>query len=72
MSNVVRVGMAEYKIAKSPAVLVTLGLGSCVGVALHDSINKIGGLAHVMLPDSSLSNKEYFNPGKFANTAIDA
>ena len=25
-----------------------------------------------MLPDSSLSNKENFNPGKFANTAIDA
>lgn len=72
MSETVRVGMAEYKAAKSPATLVTLGLGSCVGVVLYDHIKKIGGLAHVMLPDSNFSVKKSFYPGKFADTAIDA
>lgn len=64
--------MAEYKTAKSPSILVTLGLGSCVGVALYDKTRKVGGLAHVMLPDSSLSRKKQYNPGKFADTAIKA
>lgn len=64
--------MAEYKAAKSPATLITLGLGSCVGVVLYDRMNKIGGLAHIMLPDSTLSSNKNFNPGKFADTAIDA
>ncbi|MGI5858496.1 MAG: chemotaxis protein CheD [Tepidanaerobacteraceae bacterium] len=72
MSVTIRVGMAEYKAAKSPATLITLGLGSCVGVVLYDSLTKVGGLAHVMLPDSNLSSKKDYNPGKFADTAIDA
>jgi len=67
----VRVGMAEYKAARSPAILISLGLGSCVGVALYESTKKIGGLAHIMLPDSDLSSKKDFNPGKFADTAIE-
>jgi len=62
--------MAEYKAAVSPAILVCLGLGSCVGVVLYDEVKKIGGIAHVMLPDSQLSKKKDFNPGKFADTAI--
>jgi len=64
--------MADYKAAKSPAILITLGLGSCVGVVLYDNLTKVGGMAHVMLPDSSLSNQKNFNPGKFADTAIEA
>lgn len=64
--------MAEYKAAKSPSMLVTLGLGSCVGVALYDKIKEVGGLAHIMLPDSSLSGQKRYNPGKFADTAIEA
>lgn len=64
--------MAEYKAAKSPATLITLGLGSCVGVVLYDKIKKVGGLAHIMLPDSNLSSQKNYNPGKFADTAIDA
>jgi chemotaxis protein CheD len=63
--------MGEYKTAKAPALLVSFGLGSCVGVTLYDGVRKIGGLAHIMLPDSSLAGKKDFNPGKFADTAID-
>jgi len=70
LSEIFRVGMAEYKAARSPAMIVCLGLGSCVGVALYDKLTKIGGIAHVMLPNSNLSTKKEFNPGKFADTAI--
>ncbi|MDN5330922.1 MAG: chemotaxis protein CheD [Tepidanaerobacteraceae bacterium] len=69
--EIIRVGMGEYKTAKAPALLVSFGLGSCVGVALYCGAKKIGGLAHIMLPDSSLTGKSDFNPGKFADTAID-
>lgn len=70
MSEVIKVGMADLKIAKDPDILTTLGLGSCVGIALYDPITKIGGLAHIMLPDSTqIKNNE--NKAKFADTALD-
>ena len=51
--NLIIVGMADLNVVKSPGGLTTLGLGSCVGIALYDSVNKIAGLAHIMLPDST-------------------
>ncbi|HML25802.1 MAG TPA: chemotaxis protein CheD, partial [Methanomethylovorans sp.] len=44
------VGMADYAVTRSPEKLTTLGLGSCVGIALYDPVTKIGGLLHIMLP----------------------
>jgi chemotaxis protein CheD len=67
MSTIV-VGMADLKVAKHPDTLTTLGLGSCVGICLYDSINKIGGLAHVMLP--SYKGFEGQTIMKFADSAI--
>ncbi|KNF08839.1 putative chemoreceptor glutamine deamidase CheD [Gottschalkia purinilytica] len=67
--KVIKVGMADYKTTKSPGILVTLGLGSCVGIALYDRNTKIAGLAHIMLP-SSLEIKNNSNKAKFADTAI--
>ena len=67
--NEIHVGMADLKIAKAPAVLTSLGIGSCVGVIMYYARGKIGGLAHIMLPDiESVKNKS--NRAKFANTAI--
>ena len=54
MSNIIKVGMADLKVCKSPDGLTTLGLGSCVGVAPRDPITKVGGLLHAMLPDSTV------------------
>jgi chemotaxis protein CheD len=69
--EIVNVGVAEYFVTHNPHMLASFGLGSCVGVALYDEKRKIGGLAHIMLPDSrSMSRKS--NPGKFADTAISA
>ena len=66
---VVKVGMADLKIARQPDILTTLGLGSCVGIALYDPTIKLGGLAHIMLPDSKqIKNNE--NKAKFADTAV--
>lgn len=65
------VGIAEYKVAQSPDRLVAYGLGSCVAVSLYDRNNKIGGLAHVMLPSSRAYSK-FFIKGKYADTAIEA
>ena len=62
--------MAEYKVMGNPAVLTSIGLGSCIGIVLYDAINKIGALAHIMLPrQSEAKNKS--NPAKFADTSID-
>jgi chemotaxis protein CheD len=69
MSELIKVGMADYKIGRNPDSLISYGLGSCVGIALFDSINKVGGLAHIMLPDSTQARSAE-NPAKFANTAL--
>ncbi|WP_069649584.1 chemotaxis protein CheD [Caloranaerobacter ferrireducens] len=68
--KVIKVGMADLAVSKSPCIITTLGLGSCVGIVLYDRKNKIGGLAHIMLP-SSLDIKNNSNKAKFADTAIE-
>ncbi len=70
MGEVIKVGMADLKICISPDSITTLGLGSCVGIALRDPITKIGGLAHIMLPDSTAIRNQT-NIYKFADTGID-
>ena len=70
MGNVVKVGMADLNICKSPDVITTLGLGSCIGLTMYDPVTKIGGMVHYMLPDSTqVRNNE--NIAKFADTGID-
>lgn len=64
-----KVGISDYKASRSPHKLITLGLGSCVGIALYDSSNKVGGLSHIMLPNST-QFKNNGNKGKFPDTAI--
>ena len=67
MSQMIKVGMADLKLCKAPDAITTLGLGSCVGIAIRDPITKIGGLAHIMLPDSkNFANTS--NIPKFADT----
>ena len=69
MGVVIKVGMADLKTGKAPDILTTLGLGSCIGIALWDPTTKIGGLAHVMLPDST-KIRNNTNIAKFADTGI--
>ncbi len=70
MSEIIKVGMADLKVCVSPNGVTTLGLGSCVGIALRDPVTKIGGLAHIMLPDSKAIRGSESNISKFADTGI--
>ena len=60
--------MAEIAVSRHESdVLVALGLGSCIGVALLDRASLVAGLAHVVLPESRPGSP---TPGKFADTAV--
>lgn len=69
MGEIVKVGMADMSCVYPPKILVTLGLGSCVGVCLYDRENKISGMVHIMLPYSH-QIKNNSNLAKFADTGI--
>ncbi|WP_235856193.1 chemotaxis protein CheD [Methanolobus halotolerans] len=61
--------MADSAVAKKPVKITTLGLGSCVGVAMYDKRSCIGGMVHIMLP--SVENaRSKDNLAKFADTGI--
>ena len=70
LDEMIKVGMADLKTCKSPEVLTTLGLGSCVGVAIYDPVSKISGLLHCMLPDST-QFRNNSNTAKYADSGID-
>jgi chemotaxis protein CheD len=56
--------MGDIKVSAGADILTCFGLGSCVGLFLHDRIHKIGGGAHIMLPDyharSVIQAKSYY------------
>lgn len=62
--------MADLNICRSPDIITTLGLGSCIGLSLYDPMTRIGGLVHYMLPDST-SIRSNSNKAKFADTGIE-
>ena len=70
MSKVIKVGMADLNICKSPDIITTIGLGSCIGLTFYDPVSKIGGLVHYMLPDST-QMRNNSNIAKFADTGIE-
>jgi len=66
----VRVGIADAAIVSAPDTLITMGLGSCIGIALYDKEKRIAGLVHIMLPDST-QFRNAVNPYKYADLGID-
>lgn len=70
MGEIIKVGMADLKTCKAPDGVTTLGLGSCVGIAMRDPVLKIGGLVHIMLPDSKAMRTNNTTVEKFADTGI--
>jgi chemotaxis protein CheD len=71
--EIIKVRMADFKVSQENVILKTMGLGSCVGIALYDPTTKIGGLAHIMLPDSNRYHNsiEKTNLAKFADSSIE-
>ncbi|MFA1820652.1 chemotaxis protein CheD [Virgibacillus oceani] len=66
----IKVGIADLNFAKKPDHLRTSGLGSCVGLVVYDAMAGIAGLAHILLPDSSLARQKEINIYKYADTAV--
>ena len=69
MPNLIKVGMADYKVGAAPATLISYGLGSCIGLSLYDPKEKVGGLLHYMLPDSKQARPSD-TPAKFIDTGF--
>ncbi len=72
--EIVMVSMGQWAVAAAPIQIRTL-LGSCAGVVLHDRLARLGGVAHIVLPESRGSSSgsgsgASEHPGKYADTAI--
>lgn len=70
MSEKRRIGISEFYIGAAPEVLITYGLGSCLGILLYDAQQRLGGLAHTLLPTPRPGQTET-RPGKFVTSAIE-
>ncbi len=70
MEQMIRVGIADSKLCKTPDKITTVGLGSCIGIVLYSSTHDVCGMVHIMLP-SSKEIKNNSNRAKFADTGIE-
>jgi chemotaxis protein CheD len=68
----IAVGVGDCKVTSQEGeVLVTYGLGSCIGLAIWDPVARVGGLLHFMLPEGSQDpEKASANPFLYADTGI--
>jgi chemotaxis protein CheD len=66
------VGVGDLAVSNNAQmVLSTYALGSCIGVVAYDPRNKIGGMLHFMLPESSIApEKALKQPAMFGNTGL--
>lgn len=66
------VGIGEFAVSNDPqAAVVTHALGSCVAVCIWDPAALVGGLLHVLLPDSKINpERARVQPAAFADTGI--
>jgi chemotaxis protein CheD len=66
------VGVADMAVSNDgTAEMVTYSLGSCLGITIYDPLKKIGGLLHLMLPDSNIDPaKAAAMPYMFVDTGV--
>jgi chemotaxis protein CheD len=65
----IRVKVADYAVARGDAIIATIGLGSCVAIAVYDKTACVGGLAHILLPNEGMS-RDTHNRAKFPGSAV--
>lgn len=69
MRYVIDVG--DMKLGQKGDLLVTYGLGSCLGLMVYDPVTQVGGLLHAMLPASQINpEKAAQNPHMFVDTGV--
>lgn len=61
--------IAHHVVAQGRGRLVSIGLGSCVAIAIHDPVAKVGALAHVLLPEAA-RGQAVENRARYAKTAV--
>ena len=68
------VSVADMKCSQDEAdVIITHGLGTCLGLSIHDPPVHVGGLLHVMMPASGINpTKAQMNPFMFVDTGLPA
>lgn len=83
MDKLITINTGEMAIDKDDVKIRTSGIGSCVVITLYDSVAKIGGMAHAMLPSHENINKDLVESAregivetelvsaKYVDTAID-
>lgn len=66
------VGVADMRVsADREDIIITHALGSCLGITIHDPVARVGGLLHVMLPQSSIDpDKATANACMFVDTGV--
>lgn len=67
------VGVADLAATDRPhETITTFALGSCLGVTCYDRVNRVGGMLHAMLPDSTQRSRDPFAPAMYLDTGIRA
>ncbi len=68
------VGVGDLAVTNNPsAIIVTHALGSCLGITIYDPVLRVGGLLHLMLPDSSINPaKSAAQPAMFVDSGVAA
>jgi chemotaxis protein CheD len=63
--------MGDWVVSTAPGdVLVSIGLGSCIGLALIEPAKPIAALAHIMLPEAPEGYDGRGGEAKFADRAV--
>ncbi len=63
--------LGEIHVAKKSPMVGCHGLGSCIGLMAYDPLTQVGGVAHVVLPDST-NRKDLELPGRYMDLAVPA
>jgi chemotaxis protein CheD len=69
MEDAVKVDVAQFRVGQAPMRIMTMALGSCLGIVLFDPEARIGALAHAMHPRRERV-KNNMNRAKFVDTVI--
>ena len=69
MSEATNVAMGELQVSSDSGVTLSTFVGSCVALCLYDPGAKVGGMAHIMLPEGSGGGGA--NEAKYANQALE-
>ncbi len=70
MSKMITVGISDLNVAQNGDSLITYALGSCIGICIFDTVRKIAGMSHIMLPTAVGFDASGRAAYKFADTAI--